>query len=197
MLDTTERQRAGDDLRRRDGIGRIHVAPYVRAGEEWTVPENVLRYIWQDMEREHTIASIRGEAIPDEDAWVTFLQSQQIFPVIVYVVLNEGVYAAGACWLSHLGKHNAFAHFTFLKRFWGRTEQLARAVLEYWDGLRRDDGTPLLKCLVGGTPSENRLAVAFARRMGFTVLGAIPWMHDEDAIVVSYRVHPEVSKDGR
>lgn len=199
MLDQAERQRSGDDLRGRDGVGSAHITPYVLLSTgQWTVPDHVLAALWDEMDRDATLGSIRSPVLQDAGDWVRFLQDRNIFAVIAGVVLNEALYPAGVCWLSHVGKGHASAHFTFLKRFWGRTDMLARAVLAYWDGMRADDGSPSLRVIIGGTPAGNRLACAFVKRVGFTVLGEIPYLADGESVMLSYRVHPELeANDGR
>lgn len=59
-------------------------------------------------------------------------------------------------------------HYGVVPSGWGRATAPARAILEaFWDarGCAR---------IVGWTPESNRAALAFARRLGFVIDGAMP-----------------------
>lgn len=116
-----------------------------------------------------------------------FLEAMQT-PANVPVFCFVGNEMLGVCWLSECGNNRAFVHILFLREAWGRAEEAGRIVLKYWDGFNVD-GVPLFDVLLALIPSYNRIAVSYARRVGFTELGEVPKMiRREHPATLLYRV---------
>ena len=179
MLDQAERDRTSDPLRSGDGI---EVIPYVHMGEgHWTLPEETLLALYAELQREHTAANVSGRTIHTPEEFLRFLRSPEVFPVVL--TMHGDV--AGVAWLTHIGKYHAWLHFAFLKWAHGPlAERLAQAGFRYWDAMERD-GEPLLKVLLGATPVAFKPAVAFVKRVGFTVLGEVPYVEDGNPVMFS------------
>lgn len=183
MLAQIDRDRNSDDLRSRDGIA---VIPYVRLSDgEWTIPDDAILAFYHQLQAEHTAQNISGNVIHTPAQFLSFMQSGQVFPVIM---AHDGEIGGGA-WLSHVGKASAWVHVAFLRWAHGPlAERMAAAAFEYWDAMQQN-GEPVLKVLLGSTPASFRPAVSFARRLGFTILGEVPYVENGSATVFSYRVN--------
>lgn len=97
-------------------------------------------------------------------------------PANVPVFFFLGTDPIGVAWLNHHSGTKAFAHFLFLRKAWGEhTLKAGRVGLEYWFSFKVGD-EPLFDVILGLIPSDNRRAIGFVRRLGFSVLGEIPKM---------------------
>ncbi len=92
----------------------------------------------------------------------------------MFVFRTGGQKPIGIAWLNGLGKNYAFAHFFFLKEAWGRESFEAGQIIQrYWFSLGDEQ---LFKVLIGNIPSVNKPAIDFVKKLGWTVLGEIPYM---------------------
>lgn len=91
---------------------------------------------------------------------------------------------AGFAWLSHQQRGWALGNFALLKTVWGaRAIEIGEMVLNLW--FHMEHGGEMLWQTIGGvTPSANRRAIAFIRRLGFTLVGEIPV--GDDRLTVSH-----------
>ena len=121
------------------------------------------------------------------DDFFLYFANPQIHPVLVF--WND--LFAGYCWLNGVSESRAFGNFCFFRSVWGNTIDLGRHVLDYWFAVPGVNGEPLLNVLIGSTPEDNRRAVAFVRRLGFSVLGVIPHMVGDKPCVISYKTRIE------
>lgn len=109
-------------------------------------------------------------SVRDARAFLELMQKPANVPVFVF----EGAEPLGFAWLNGLNGGIAFAHFCGLKAAKGRTQQLGRLCIGYWM-----KNFQFLRVILGLTPSNNKLAVRFIQRLGFTPLGEIPGVvHD-------------------
>lgn len=90
-------------------------------------------------------------------------------PSNVVVFFFDHFEPLGLAWLNGLNGSTAFAHFCGLKSARGRSVEIGRAALGYWM-----QNFKFLRVILGLTPSNNRLAVRFIERIGFSVMGEIP-----------------------
>jgi hypothetical protein len=183
MLDQAERDGTGDPVRGGDGI---EIIPYVHMGDgHWTLPDETILALYAELQRERTAENISGSTIHTPEEFLAFVRSPGIFPIVMALWGDVG----GAAWLTHAGRYHAWVHVVFLKWAHGPiAHRLAGAAFRYWDAMDRD-GEPLLKVLLGATPVAFKPAVAFAKRVGFTILGEVPYVEDGDPVVFSYRVN--------
>lgn len=93
----------------------------------------------------------------------------------------------GFAWFNEVSDNHCTGHFCFFKETWGKSAfRLAEAVLRYWFAMPNSVGAPLFDVIIGRTPSENRLAVRFIRKLGFVVVGEIPKIANGEPLTVSY-----------
>jgi hypothetical protein len=90
---------------------------------------------------------------------------------VCVVVENATKQVRAIIWLTNISAGTAFAHYA---TFGGFSRGVGGAALDYWCGLRRPDGQPVLHVLLGITPEYHRDALRVIRIMGFTSLGTIP-----------------------
>jgi hypothetical protein len=68
----------------------------------------------------------------------------------------------------------AQAHFSVLRSFHGQVAlDMAKTMIDALFQLKRQDGTPLIKQLIGITPVTNPLAVRFSQRIGYRKLAIL------------------------
>ena len=90
---------------------------------------------------------------------------------VCVVVENETNQVRAIIWLINISGGTAFVHYALIGPF-----QLAvlRAAVASWCSLRRPDGRPVLRVLLGITPEDLRDALRVIRIMGFASLGTLP-----------------------
>lgn len=103
-------------------------------------------------------------------------------PANVPVFFFVGTDPVGVAWLNNCNGGRAFAHFLFLKKAWGEIAgQAGKIGLDYWFSFKVGD-EPLFDVILGLIPSDNKRAVRYARRLGFSVLGDVPKMFRFDDV---------------
>ena len=68
---------------------------------------------------------------------------------------------------------------------------MGKTLTNYWFDFNQNDGTPLIDVLIGQTPEWNRKACKFLLRIGWHVLGTIPYLADGEGMVLSYAIRSE------
>jgi hypothetical protein len=147
----------------------IEVVPYTKVDGVPTLKDSHLAYIYSLIE-EQGLGYVTGlmsggeffEEVknPNNRLFVAFFEGK----VMGYMLLNLG-YA-----------RFAFCHFVVFKEFWGKEffnySRLALQLILHYRGL--DHGF-LVDGLLALVPSENRLALRYAKKCGFKVVGDIPF----------------------
>lgn len=72
-------------------------------------------------------------------------------------------------WLNGIREGRAFAHFCTLKAGRGSTVEMGRLALGYWFS-----AFDFLAVILGMVSANNKLALRFVQRIGFTAVGEIP-----------------------
>ncbi|MDD5189410.1 MAG: hypothetical protein PHE50_00025 [Dehalococcoidales bacterium] len=84
---------------------------------------------------------------------------------------------AGVAWVNALYDNHASPHFCIFREFWGRYSQsLGRRAIDCWFSIKNKYGKHLLDILTGVTPSEYKHAVRYISRLGFIVIGELPYV---------------------
>lgn len=157
---------------------RFVLVPYVKLDGEWSIGDLIMHEVWNKMRRDRTLRTVfrDGEA----DTLERFMRVAQAPDNVVSVIFSREdatepptADIVAIVWLNRFGPNYALVNHCFFKEYWGETQEVANIVLEYWFAMKHG-GKTIFDTLVGQTPADNRLGIAFARRLGFTILGEIP-----------------------
>ncbi len=151
----------------------VALVPYVKIDDAWTVPNDVIRGLAEQFQKEGTFGLVFFEGYIKSPA--DFLEAMQA-PGNVPVLVYAGHGPVGIAWLQGVGGSIAFAHFCFLKRTWGRQSlEIGRLLLKYWMSFQSDGGA-VLDTIIGNIPTMNSRAISYVRKIGFRLLGDVPRM---------------------
>ena len=84
--------------------------------------------------------------------------------------------------LTNFTGYCAMAHFCILRHYHQKSVEVGKEGLKVISEIKRKDGTPFVKSLIGITPVTNRAARAFARRIGF-----VPISYLKDSCYLYYK----------
>jgi len=171
-----------NDLCEHEGI---RLVPYVKLDGAYILTDAYLHWLWARFEEEGTAEKVWlvGE-VAGGDAFVEYMRMPGNLPIFFFEVANHK--PLGMAWLNGISGNHAFVHHALLKASWGRlTDSIAHAAFRYWFGMTADQNG-ILDVIIGQTPSNNRKAVKFLKRVGFTVIGEIPKIAGGDAMTISY-----------
>jgi len=109
-------------------------------------------------------------SIKTADEFLASMKNKTNLPVII--LDNSNVIAF--CWLNGIANRHAFSHHFFFKETWGKkTIEIGKKVIDYWFGME-SGGEKVFDVLVGITPAVNKIAISFAKRLGYTLVGEVP-----------------------
>jgi hypothetical protein len=170
-------------------LGRnLFVVP-VRGGAGPDRIRGWLRAAWRGLLRDGSVPQVFWSDPPRTEAeFIGFALDRGKDLGLIFTGQGPPDQLAGFFWLVPSGPGAAYIHHCFFKETWGRASALARPILE-----RLLEQYHLLR---GATPETNRAGLAFVRRMGFTILGAVPqavFLSQENrrvGVVESYRLRP-------
>lgn len=153
------------------------IIPIVKLKEDiWSLPDRQLLVIYLKLLKHRLVDKvfIMGE-ISTPDKFIAMIKNPRN---VFNVVINEENEYMGLMWLNRWGFNHAFVHHCFFPEAWGKhTVEIGKMVLKYWFGMKKDNGEPILDVLMGKTPENNRLAVRFIKKMGFTIIGTVPTIY--------------------
>ena len=175
-----DRYRLGEIFRSGDGIDLI---PYTAIDGEWTIEDAEVMQYWREAQLDGTAQQTfySGEP-PSEVGFVRLLKKKHNVPL--WFSGDHGL--LGVAWVNAFEKRGAFAHFNFVKAARGRLAlEAGRKALQYWFAFNEND-TPVLDVICGYTPTHNRFALRFIKRLGFSLLGSIPHLAGQKGLTVSY-----------
>lgn len=127
----------------------------------------------------------------------TFLRSMKHGDNALYLVM-AGELEVGVCWLNGWKQRTAQVHFCFFREAIKAkvdTVAIGRWMLRELLTIEGQNGEYLLDVLLGGTPANNRLALHYLKRCGWTVAGVVGdgcllyWENDRrvDLVISSIR----------
>lgn len=167
----------------------FHVLPIEPLDGVWNVPDEALVSLWRRMVAGGKVEqTFYAGGISSPEDFLHLAKSPQIAACIA--IDAEARQPAVFAWLTNIENDSAFAHYCVL----GTPSRAAgRAVLTFWESLRRPDGDPLLDLLLGITPEIHEPALRVLRILGFTSIGTIPgycncvYAGGKCGAVISYR----------
>jgi hypothetical protein len=167
---------------------RYQLWPAAFVGGQFSVPDEILRYLWRELVRtgKDTQLFYNG-GVDDEGKWLSWIKATDNYPVLVIDTDVKKIVCIA--WLNNAVDGAALAHFCMMG--FPRPE-IGETVLRYWSG------TGALSVLVGFTPENYTAAIKYAKRIGFVESGYIPSMcnmvHEGrrvGAVVTTYLVNRE------
>lgn len=147
--------------------------PYVKVNEEWTIPDELMRGLYQQMRKEGTDKTVfYSGTVKTEEEWMSMAKSGRTHTA---VLLQDSGAPAAIGWLNNYSHKSAHAHWLCFKGIWGTplTKEAIDKSLRYWFHFHAD-GDPLFDVLLGIWPEDNKYIRKFAEEAGFTVIGTIP-----------------------
>lgn len=149
------------------------IIPFVKSADGWNLSDIQLLGIYFKMLKHRLVnrVFIQGEADTPEK----FIEVMKNSRNAVNIVVNDDGECLVLSWLNKWGFNNAFVHHCFFPEVWGeKSVEIGKMVLKYWFDMKKENGEPILDVIMGKTPENNRLAVKFIQRMGFTIVGTVP-----------------------
>ena len=177
----------------------ISLVPYVELNGTRTASDNKMAELFKSVVDQKLLRWVFCEGhVRGPDEFLRVMKDPG--NLVVLVVVGETI--SGFAWLNELRTNRATAHFCFLKDVWGKTAVKAgKQIIDYWFTFTKESGSQMFDVITGLTPANNHKAISFIKRMGFTILGEIPYTcHDQFALkkvpgVVSYKTRS--IEDGR
>ena len=168
MLDSTERDRTGQDL---CGGERVSLYPYAQIDGAWNLRDAFVLAVYRQMKAEGTLDVVfANDPVSSEQEFLTIMQN----PANLVVFAFDQRDLAAVAWINNIQREHCMAHYWFARSAWGgKALAIGRKILDYWFSFPAADGV-LFKAILGVTPEDNRRSRAFNRRLGFTELGVIP-----------------------
>lgn len=168
-----------------------YVIPYTYMGDRWTISDPIMDGIWTEAEKANLHKHVFPIWVQDAESFTGWCKSGK---QLVHTIWNGQQQIECLAWLTDIGINSAWAHHACFPCTWGKNSvDVMRESFRYWFNFADGDGRPMFDVLLGMTPSYNRLAVKFARKVGMTVLGEIPAIRsiegrevDRTGAVVSY-----------
>lgn len=105
-----------------------------------------------------------------------FLQCMQGHPNRLYVFIEENLGQIGIAWINQVQAKRAAIHFCTFSNVWGRRDlpEVGSWAVQRLLRLRNPDGEYSFDMFWGLTPTENKLAIRFAQRIGGNMVGILP-----------------------
>ena len=138
--------------------------------------DDEIRGLYERMEREHLIDSFFHAAqCKSAHEFLAYVRDKGTW--MFQVERHGGVVAFGM--LDNFSAESAYFHHCHFRAGWKHTLETAMHTLDWLQA-----SCPSIKTLVGITPTRNKLAVRYAQRCGFKILGEIPRsLYDRDGNV--------------
>lgn len=153
-------------------MNEFRMSPYVEVDGVPSYKDSEILELYRRVVAEGCAHVFRDRSITGEGA---FLRMAKAPHTAFYVAYVRGE-TAGCVWLNRFQARFAQANFFTFSQFWGQDAlDLGRHCLRELITMRGDDGAFILDMLVGITPADNPLAVAFALKCGWKRRGLLPF----------------------
>jgi hypothetical protein len=169
-----------------------YVIPYTVIGDRWTISDPIMAGIWNEAEKANLHKHVFPIWVQDPESFTGWCKSGK---QLVHTIWNDQQQIESLAWLTDIGINSAWAHHACFPCVWGGNKSVDTMLesFRYWFDFKDKDGESMFDVLMGMTPSYNRLAVKFAKRVGCTILGELPAIRsiegrevDRAGAVISY-----------
>lgn len=155
-------------------IGEYQLIPYVQNNGAWTMTDAQMGHIWDKLQANNLVPVVFDSG--SVKSKVDFISLAKKSHNVANAIWGEDVLVFA--WLNDIEKNHATAHFTMFPEVWGKhTKELAIINLQYWFNFKKPDGEPLLKTIIGKTPTKNKHTLNMIKGVGFTIIGEIPYVN--------------------
>lgn len=145
---------------------RYAIWPICKTDDGWSVPDELLIKLWQQMVDEGRAARLfYTGTVTNGGEWVEWLKDSRNLPIMV--MDSREMKIACVAWLNNVDRGCAQIHFCMLGP---PATGIGINALEYYSRF------PDLHVIVGVTPEEYTTAIRYAKRIGFKEVGVIPNM---------------------
>lgn len=151
---------------------RVHLIPYVDGNPSQVFPEDFLFYLYQTCKTQNLVDILFPGMQMTPARFVAYLKDR---PILLGLVKpqkpGDGIFEyAGFGFLYEVENGKATVGFCFFRKWWGSPEisVLSKLCLRYWFQVTK------LQIIFGTTLERNRLAIRFARNLGFRSVGRVP-----------------------
>lgn len=150
----------------------MNIVPYVWMGDHWSLPNSVMRLMWNMMVEDKTDETVFCSGVVGNEAeFIRFMQNPG--NVVMTQWIDDDPVFIG--WLNSFSLCSASAHFNCFSRIWGtQSREAMQNAVDYWFGMMKQNGDPLLQTIIGMIPDDNQRAIKSVSELGFTWLGTIP-----------------------
>lgn len=163
------------------------IIPFAKIDGYWTFDDNYLSSVFDKMAYDGSHKKVFWDGrVKTSQEFINYLKDPKNLPVFVFENDELKLFA----WINSIGRNYAFVHYCTFNRGEDKTNIIDEAI-GYWFGFE-DEGKPLFDVLIGMTPTNNKHAIKFLEKCGFTQVGSIPDMADDvyrgkTSIMISYR----------
>lgn len=163
----------------RQNSNNIQIIPYAPMAEDvYNIPDDAIAGVWQKcVEQKLNNIVFHDGSVKSEKDFIATMKRNGNLPAFAY----DGN-VLGFAWLNDIAKNRAVGHFCMFRETWGyQSLEIGKRFIEYWFSMK-DKGRPIFDVIIGNTPPENKKAIGYIKRLGFEVVGHIPYVG-----VISYK----------
>lgn len=162
--------------------------PYVKFNNEWSIPDEVLAFVWSRIEENGKIEELfyeGGMRTPSE--FIEFFRNPDKFLVLGVNTETKEIKAFG--FLSGFDTNKAYAHFSFIN---GYVPGVGEMIIDFWRKMESENGERFLDVLIGITPESYTTVLKIIQKWGFNIVGTIPmicnmnYKNKKEGGVISY-----------
>lgn len=149
-------------------LSRFEIYPLVRVNGDWSIPDEVLLGIWNQIVAEGKLEDLFYDGtIKTPFEWMAFIKRPGTYPILIADKNKKTV--VHIAWLKDVWDIGAWVHHCSLGKYQRGAWEASR---DYWQKYFKH-----LKILLGMTPKVNETAVRFLQKIcKFTIVGEIPQM---------------------
>jgi hypothetical protein len=168
------------------------IVPYTVLNDKWTIVDGIMEWVWKEAEKANLHKHVFPVWVQDSESFIGWCKSGK---QLLHTIWNDKEQIESIAWLTDIGVNSAWGHHAVFPCSWGGGKSVCVMLesFKYWFGFKTNEGGTMFDVILGLTPSYNRLAVKFLKRVGMTVLGEIPKIRsiegrnvDRDGAVISY-----------
>lgn len=162
-----------------------HILPYIETKNGWSISDEHMEWVFTRMLKEGLVKKTfpGGRAVTHFE-WMELVRS----PINIVSLITDENGLLAVSWLNGFERNHAWIHFCVFRTAWGKQSvEIGKLAVKSWF-----ENIPPLDVLLGRTPSDNRLAVAYIKKVGMRISGTLPmigfdiYRNKKTDIVLSY-----------
>lgn len=167
-----------------------NIIPYVELNNGWSISDEHMEWVFTRMLKCRLVKrTFPAATILTHADWITMVKS----PANIVCIATNIETVVAVAWLNGFNRNHAWGHFCFFPEAWGKSVDVGRQIVKRWFSQIEK-----LDVILGRTPSDNRLAIKFAKRLGMTESGTLPMIgfdtfkNQKTDVVLSYIKRGEI-----